>query len=336
MGSAALADDRLEPTADLRVRSELERFDGEPDRWRLRLRARAGARYRPDSRTVVGLALSTGSASPTSSQLTLGDGFGRELLRLSEAYLGYAPADWIELRAGKVPNDLRHRRLVWDRDVRPEGATERLHLEPGDGAPSLELVAGQYVLAERADDRELYLLVGQIASALERGPIEAEVAFTYYAHPRARGDQAPYARGSNSVDADGGLSSDFEIAAALAQLAFANRVIEVGGYLEMARNLGADSARNAIATGIEAEPGAAPIELGYEYRRVGRDAILDSLAESSWYQQRTGFAGHKVRAALHLSPSWRLSSSLKLMEPRGLAGPRQVEWLLDVRWRYRP
>lgn len=319
-------------TADLRLRSEVEWFEPGTSRTRLRLRGRLGARWQPDERVTVGASLSTGSAAPSSSQLTFGDGFDGSPLKLASAFARYRPAPWADLWIGKVPNVFRHRRLVWDRDVHPEGATQVVQLGAADAAWSGHVTLGEYVLLEVRDSTDdVYALVAQAGAAYTLGRSRVALDVGGHAYPNATAHELPYGRATNSRDDDGLLLADFQLIVALAEVSTAVSSVGMEAYGEVVANAGADRDSSALAIGAGAATRGASV--GYEYRRVERDAILDSLAESSWHDQRTGFHGHKLRAAYALDDHWRLSTSCKLMWTLDAPTTRQVEWLVDLSWR---
>lgn len=53
-------------------------------------------------------------------------------INIGQAYLGWKPADGVDLTIGKMPNPLYTTPLVWDSDLNPEGAAERFKYTIGD------------------------------------------------------------------------------------------------------------------------------------------------------------------------------------------------------------
>lgn len=322
----------VRPDADLRLRSEVEHFDPGVTRTRLRLRARVGARWQPDERVTVGARVSTGSAAPTSSQLTFGDGFDGAPLKLASAYARFRPVPWADLWLGKVPNVFRNRRVVWDRDVHPEGATQVVQLGAPGGRWSGHLSLGEYILVEVEDSTDdVYALAGQVGAAVAWPSTRIALDVGGHAYPNVTAHELPYARDTNSRGADDRLLSEFRLLTALLEVATELHAVQLEAYAEAVENTGADRASTAFALGLEAATRGA--SLGYEYRKIERDAILDSLAESSWHDQRTGFRGHKLSAAYVFDASWRLATSGKHMRTLTAPTTRQLEWLVDLTWR---
>ncbi len=60
-------------------------------------------------------------------------------INVGQVYLGWKPTDWLELTVGKMPNPLYTTPMVWDSDINPEGAFEKLKFSPSD---HVDLFAG--------------------------------------------------------------------------------------------------------------------------------------------------------------------------------------------------
>jgi hypothetical protein len=83
-----------------------------------------------------GLRLDT-SSNPRSPWVTFGSSqpgpFGKSSfgINVGQAYIGWRPADWLDLTVGKMPNPLYTTPMVWDPDLTPEGAAERFRHSVG-------------------------------------------------------------------------------------------------------------------------------------------------------------------------------------------------------------
>jgi len=53
-------------------------------------------------------------------------------ISVGQVYLGWRPADWFEMTAGKMPMPLYATPMVWDADINPEGAFEKFKYTIGD------------------------------------------------------------------------------------------------------------------------------------------------------------------------------------------------------------
>jgi len=141
----------LQLYGDARLR--FERREGrDPDgdaveRDRFRYRLRLGAKGDLGEGFFYGVRLET-SDSPRSSNLTFGDdrgpwGKGEDKINVGRLYLGWRPADWLTLEAGRLANPIVSSRLVWDPDLNPEGAAERF--QAAFGRTRFFAVFGQFL-----------------------------------------------------------------------------------------------------------------------------------------------------------------------------------------------
>ncbi|MEI7936366.1 MAG: putative porin [Verrucomicrobiota bacterium] len=143
---------KLELYGDVRVRYEQRQAvtpDGasmELDRFRYALRL--GLRGDLFDDVYFGLRLET-STNPRSTWVTFGGAspgpFGKSNagIDVGQAYLGWRPGDWLDITLGKMPNPLYTTPMVWDPDLNPEGAAERLKYTVGNA--DLFATFGQFV-----------------------------------------------------------------------------------------------------------------------------------------------------------------------------------------------
>jgi len=117
--------DSLRWKGDFRYRYEAFNVEGEPNRDRQRIRARAALIADISPTMEVGLGLASGGDDPVSTNQTLGGGGSTKDLRLDLAYFDWSGLKDTHVFGGKFSNFL-HRTgknaLVWDSDWRPEGA----------------------------------------------------------------------------------------------------------------------------------------------------------------------------------------------------------------------
>ncbi len=104
------------------------------ERYRYRLRFGALAKFTDDF--SAGLRLET-STNNRSTNVTFGDDagpFGKasDGINIGQIYLNWAPADWVTLTGGKMPNPLMTTSMVWDPDLNPEGAAEKFKYAVND------------------------------------------------------------------------------------------------------------------------------------------------------------------------------------------------------------
>lgn len=172
--------DGLTQKGDIRLRYEgfgLEDEDGR-DRQRFRFRLRWGLEKRFNDEFRAGFRLASGPRDEaTSTNQSFDDEFNAKDINIDRAYAVWTPNRYVqevlgksvttELGGGKVANPYEKwgTSIVFDSDVNPEGAYEKLDIKLADvGDPAaggrwdLNLLFGQFVLNENStgEDSELY------------------------------------------------------------------------------------------------------------------------------------------------------------------------------------
>lgn len=217
----------LKFSGDTRLRYEaFHHGSGHPsetdDRNRFRYRLRFGFEKPFGEQFLGGFSLASGevgtsgnslgfNVDPTSTNTTFDNNFNFKPIFIEKAYGSYKPS-WakvgpvskVEITAGKFTNPFERGSsdIIWDRDVKPEGAYQKIDLkllETSDLKVNAYAVAGQYILDEdaaatNASDAEMYgyqIGINPVVYApfLER-PVDILSAVSYY-------DFADYDRSSN-------------------------------------------------------------------------------------------------------------------------------------------
>lgn len=149
------------------------------ERFRYRLRFGALAKFTDDF--MMGLRLET-SANNRSTNVTFGDdggpfGKGSDGIFVGQAYANWAPADWATLVVGKMPNPLMTSSMVWDPDLNPEGAAEKIRFAVNDRVVVFAAF-GQFLYDEaRVNNplgkggirKNLFMFANQIGAEFELG-----------------------------------------------------------------------------------------------------------------------------------------------------------------------
>lgn len=116
--------DKIRWQGDFRYRFEGFDIEGQPDRNRNRVRARAALIADMTPTIEVGLGLASGGDDPVSSNQTLGGGGSTKDLRMDLAYFDWSGLDNTHIVGGKFKNYVYRsgkNALLWDSDWRPEG-----------------------------------------------------------------------------------------------------------------------------------------------------------------------------------------------------------------------
>ncbi len=149
----------IELFGDARLRYEHRQAnvpDGRIELDRGRYALRLGLRGDAFDDFYYGLRLET-AANPRSPWVTFGTSSGgipyygpygksTATIYLGQIYLGWHPANWIDLTVGKMANPFYTTPMVWDSDINPEGAVERFKYKVGGG--EFFATFGQFVYAD--------------------------------------------------------------------------------------------------------------------------------------------------------------------------------------------
>ena len=135
----------IELYGDFRFRFE-DRAANVPGNARLELQryryaVRLGLRGNLQDDFYYGLRVET-AANPRSPWATFGTSasgtpyqgpFGKSTagINVGQVFLGWRPADWVDLTVGKMPNPLYTTPMTWDTDLNPEGLAERFKYKVG-------------------------------------------------------------------------------------------------------------------------------------------------------------------------------------------------------------
>ncbi len=150
---------------DVRFRYEYRGTDNFPGtgasghtyyRERFRYALRAGIKGDLFDNFYYGVRLET-STNPRSPWVTFADDSSptpsdkhSDGINVGQVYLGWRPTDWYEMTVGKMPMPLYVTPMIWDSDINPEGAVEKLKLSLGD----VDLFAnfGQFIYQDTNPD----------------------------------------------------------------------------------------------------------------------------------------------------------------------------------------
>jgi hypothetical protein len=201
---------------DMRFRYEYRSVEtvGGQDGYRERFRyaLRLGLRGDLLDHFYYGLRLET-AANPRSPWVTFGDesafpfpgpsSKSSDGVNIGQVYLGWRPADWVELTVGKMPNPLYTTTMIWDGDINPEGAAEKFKWTLG----KVDLFAtfGQFLYQDANPDKAItpffgtvahqsdaFLLAWQVGANVKLGPdMSVKAAPTLYNYT-GRGSSAGF------------------------------------------------------------------------------------------------------------------------------------------------
>lgn len=302
--------DRIDVSGDVRYRVELIDQADRDLRHRHRIRARAGLAARLSDGFDAVLQLGTGEADdPVSDNQTLTGGASSKPVWLSQAYLGWAPAEWLALRAGKMPNPFLRvgdSELLWDPDISPEGLA--LVVTPTFGAWTPFLRASFQWAEERKEGADAWLLGGQAGAVVELGcDLELTLGGGYLDHSGLRGQPFLWeSRGAgNRLATDSGgieeYAADFDLLEAFGELAGASPWGQpwsvFGSYV---RNLAASGDDEGWVAGARIGKAVHPWDTSfrYQYKRLEADAVVGAWTDSDFIGGGTDGSGHELNVSV--------------------------------------
>jgi polyhydroxyalkanoate synthesis regulator phasin len=350
--------EKIDFKGDFRLRYQREETDNsnQPSRSRGRYRLRAGVVADVTDQWDAGFGICSGGANPRSTLQSFDNGFETPDLRLDYAFATYKPWKFASITGGKFKNPIWQPNVfLWDSDIRPEGGAAQLKykLDKGKGIEVFATPAF-FVLEEFAgqtDDPIMWTIqAGGKFNLTDR--IYLKVAGAYYGTDNVKGNSFTYSAGTNSTNAAGKLIYGYDTITADLEAGFTLPgpvpfFAITGTYV---RNTSADD--DTDGDGFDDNQGwLAGFKCGhskldkfgrwqfiYNYRRLERDAWLDILPHSSFYNGSTNVKGHEFafKFGLHknidLTADYYKAEQIRL-NPDNLE--REQNWLavdLNLKW----
>jgi hypothetical protein len=167
---------------DVRFRYEYRAAENAPgsgasgstyERERFRYAVRIGIRGDLFDDFYYGLRVDT-SSNPRSPWVTFGDDSNptpsaknSDIIAIGQVYLGWRATDWLELTVGKMPMPLYVTPMIWDSDINPEGAAEKLKYSIDD--VDLFATFGQFMYQDTNPDQrfptsDTFILAWQVGA----------------------------------------------------------------------------------------------------------------------------------------------------------------------------
>jgi Putative porin len=206
---------------DVRLRYEYRGADNAPggsestyQRERFRYAVRLGLRGDLFDNFYYGLRVET-SSNARSPWVTFGDDSNAtpsaknsDSIGIGQVYLGWRPANWMELTVGKMPMPLYVTPMIWDSDINPEGAAEKFKYSVGD--VDLFATFGQFLYQDSNPDNsfpssDTFLLAWQMGAnvklAKDLSLKVAPVLYTYTGQGQNNGLNHPFSgQGLNGLN----------------------------------------------------------------------------------------------------------------------------------------
>ena len=312
--------ERIRFKGDLRYRHEYTDKDGSKIRNRERLRARASLLAQVNDTVKLGIGVATGGSSPVSSNQTLDGGFSTKDLGLDLAYATWeTPVEGLSLTAGKFKTPM-HRAggggLIWDGDLRPEGAA--MNYDNGQMFGS----AAVLWVDEVSQDDDIFLLTGQLGwrHAFDRGELTAGTGYYHYTNIEGSTPIPDGKARGNVLDAQGNYATGFNEFELFTEFAFADLPLSL--YADYVRNLDAGNFDTAFALGgrWEGKPGGHKLRLEYYYEALDANSLLGAYTDSDFGGGQTDATGHVMKGTYWFTDAVYLKTFLFLNEIGADAG----------------
>jgi polyhydroxyalkanoate synthesis regulator phasin len=317
---------------DLRLRYQNERRKGSANSGeglhRGRIRFRLGGEAKVTDKVKVGFRFATGSlADPRSTNQTMDDTFEKRSFNLDMAYAQWDFADWLTFVGGKMPlkkmvwapSD-----LVWDTDITPEGVAANL---THTFHPQFDVFfnSGVYFMDFDRNTTNFgrhpnmwVLQPGAIWTPMDGVTVKGGLAYYYTAkvkdHTLANSsgtnstvnNELAFKHNSVNPAVEIGIKKPFD---AFNLPDYAN-VPYLAGFGEYIHNTDPSDDDDGFLVG--AKIGHKKVkkkgqwQAKYNYRRLERDAFLDTFPDSDAYGGLTHIRGHEVALKYAFKKNWIL------------------------------
>ncbi len=371
---------------DLRLRYEAFKFTNgtlseTDDRNRFRYRLRFGFEKKFNEDLYAGFALASGeqeggtNVDPTSTNTTFDNNFNFKPVFIEKAYATYyppflrvGPVKKVQLTAGKHDNPFEKGSsdMVWDRDVKPEGVSEKIDikvLESENFNLNTYFLAGQYVLDEDSTvggDANLFGFQGGINPVVytpffER-PLDLLGAFSYYSFQNyARKSNfligsTSLARGNANVE---GVSTeldagDFGVFETYFELSLYPFGVPVRPFFDFARNTQDQSKSPSFLHDADAFSFGVKLggivkkrdwELTYAWKEIGANSVVGAFNDSDFGNGHSGKRGSVFKAAYALTDTVTINGAFFLVENLnptngGVLDLQQRRFQVDLNWKF--
>ncbi|NIA12709.1 MAG: hypothetical protein GWP08_01420 [Nitrospiraceae bacterium] len=311
-------------SGDFRTRYEYIGQEGKEEINRFRLRARVGLSAELSETLDVRFQLASGSNDPTSTNQTLDGSFSSKDVWIDLAYLDWRPAarEGLHVLAGKLDNPFYtpgKTELIWDGDLRPEGAA--LTYDRTDGHWDTTLRAGAFVVDHDKVQSDTSLFGGQAYAKYRfdrHGAYALLGTSLFYCdnleyHLPLFDTTDPMGNAVRLLDLSDPTSpliyrQDFTELEFFAEAGMDIHGIPVSLFGDYVKNTEADFDDTGWLAGFKVgktkNPGS--WEFRYNYRELERNAAIGLFTDSSFGGGGTDVRGHKFKLGYQLSKRAKL------------------------------
>jgi len=275
-------------------------------RGRMRLRLNADTKIADDWK--VGFQVATGDDNPRSTNATFDDFFSGKEIRIRKAYGEYRPWEWLKAVGGKFTNPLwQPKDMLWDTDVTPEGLAANLNyaLNPKF---NLLLNPGFFLLREFSVEEDIYMVPVQLGFKWKMMEgIDLQLTGTYYSFENLKGNAAPsYSSKSNTL-VGGAYIYSYDPISASAALEFklpyraVPHLAVYGQYINADTNSQDTGYCGGLRFGHRGVKAFGQWVAEFNYRRLERNAWVDFLSDSEFFNGSTNAKGYELELRFGLA-----------------------------------
>jgi hypothetical protein len=300
---------------DLRVRYEHKKETDSADRDRGRIRMRLGADTKINENIKIGLGLATGGSDPRSTNETFDNTFETSDIRLNYAYAEHTPFNNFSWWAGKyngIKNAIwRPSDLLWDSDINPEGVGLKYKKNYKEKNIELFTNTGFWMLDESSSDSSdpfMYVIQPGIKKKFNTG-VYFKTALAYYGFDNVKGSALSYSEGTNTLE-NSVLKYDYNAFAPSMEIGinepFNGKLKNIALFGDYIHNDNPSDNQNGYLTGIKFAGNFLDKkwQLKYMYRRLEKDAWLDTFPDSDAFDGKTDVKGHEIALEYNLAKGW--------------------------------
>ena len=260
------------------------------DRFRERVRLRAGASAKVNEKTDVTFRLATGSLTNTDNTSTnqdLGDYYAKKQIELDMAYFNYKASETVQILGGKTPiyfNSAGAADIVFDTDLTPEGLALK-YKSVGDGPEyfgnlGVSWLSERYSATGATDNTDVGLVGAQAGVTFKPENYTVLLQFSQYNFSNIKGSTAISAKGNTLVG--GAYAQGYNLSAFDAEIGSTLLGLPCSLYYEMVSNADGGKYKNAAVVGIKLgkmkDVGSWTFII--DNREVEKDAVVGVLTDS--------------------------------------------------------
>jgi hypothetical protein len=294
------------------------------DRWRFQLRPRAeiGLKW-----LLLGVGAEFNHSKdendvPLDGAPPLGlirDNYRSRDTRLDLAFASLRPTSWLRLEGGRFAMPLALTEMIWDRDLRPQGAA--VHLGGGDSPFGVSVLGarGSHVFDD--DDAEMLVLSAGFTPPAE-AKTRVELLGSYIVFRDVETLEPVIRRQNTRAPAGGPIGPEFKVVDAVLRLRH-DGVLPWQVVGDFCWNTAADADRTGVWLAlVVGSTRSSRSRLEYTYANVDKDATLAAYASDDFFWG-TGWEGHRGDIGFRVSENSAMHGIAQIQ--RFKDSPREAE-----------